>query len=320
MFILSRILLAGIVAFATFLGILPRAVFGVLARGLGRFLYLVGFRWKVVSSNLELALGSELSPEELKALARRVYLSIGYTFLEIGRNFSLNRESFRNELYLSQEQRARLDEISRRGKGAVFISGHIGNWEVMATGVAAHGYPVVAVVKKQSGAVSQLLIERQRLRTGLGVIYSGGTIVKMESALKEGKFIGFMVDQNTTGTKGLRANFFGVPAASIRGLAGLVKRTGTAVIPVCAVRQANGTHTIDLLDELPYLTAPELPEGSEERELREEWLNTQQYQTAVEQLVRRHPEQWLWIHRRWKTSRVPLNFATAHREQSANHP
>jgi hypothetical protein len=81
-------------------------------------------------------------------------------------------------------------------------------------------------------------------------------------------------------------------------------------------RQANGIHRLAVMDELTYIEAPDLPEGSPERRLREEWLNTQKYQECLEHMIRQNLPQWLWIHRRWKANRTPLNFATAHHEQT----
>jgi Kdo2-lipid IVA lauroyltransferase/acyltransferase len=312
--ILSRLLLTPIILFCYVLRAVGLRRAGWAGEKLGLLLLSVGFRKEIVSANLRLALAKELSERELEELRERVYRSIGRTFLEIARNFALTGRQMRDELFVSEEDRLYLMEVLQRGKGAVFVSGHIANWELLAMGMAARGFPVAIVVKRMNSALSQALIERQRRRTGLEVIYAGGTIEKMKAVLGRGRFIGFMVDQNITGTKGIRANFFGVPAASIRGLAGLVKETGVPVIPICAYRQPDGTHRVRVFPELPYLVAEELLEGSEERLLREEWLNTQQYQTAVENLVRAHPEQWLWIHRRWKASREPLSFETAHLE------
>lgn len=265
-------------------------------------------------SNLELALGSEQSAASLDALTKLVYLNIGCTFLEIARNFALNEQQMQRDLQLDPPDRARLDELLSRGKGVVFISAHIGNWELLATGMAAKGLPVTVVVKRMNNAISQALIERQRTRTGIEVIYSGGAIEKMKEALRRGRVIGFMVDQNTTGKKGIRCNFFGVPASSIRALGAMIEETGAAVVPICAFREADGRHRVKMLPELHYLRDESLPAGSEDRRLREEWLNAQQYQTALEAMIRIHPEQWLWIHRRWKAQREPLCPGSEHRE------
>ena len=286
---------------------------GLLGRMLGALLYQVGFRRRIVRENIELALGKEMPAAEREALCRAVYRNVGLTFLEIARNFSLSREQMQAELYVSPEVRKKIDAVIARGKGAVFISGHCANWELFAMGMAIHYDSVAIVVKKMNNPVSQALIERQRLKTGLGVIYSGGTIEKMRAGLAQKMSIGFMVDPNTTGKKGIRANFFGVPASSIRGLSALVRDTGCAVMPICGFRQPDGRHVVCVLDELPYIESPEISDPAERR-LREEYLNTQQYQDAVEKLIRRQPDQWLWIHRRWKADRRPLTPGREHLE------
>lgn len=286
----------------------------LLGGGLGNLLRWLGFRGKIVRANLDITIGAALSPAEYQTLVKRIYRNVGITFLEIARNFSLSCARMAEELELSETDTATIQAILARGKGSVFISGHIGNWELLGMGMAAKKFPVSIVVKKMNNPLAQVLIERQRGKTGVEIIYSGNTLQKMKEALARGNAIGFMVDQNITGKKGIRANFLGVPAASIRGLANLVRETGTSVVPFCAVHLPNGKNRVEILPELSYLTAPELPENSPERLAREEWLNTQQYQHAIEQLVRRRPDQWLWIHRRWKTDRTPLNVATAHLE------
>ena len=190
----------------------------------------------------------------------------------------------------------------------MFISAHIGNWELFACGVSARDFPVSVIAKKMSGGISQALVESRRKETALKIIYTGGTLQKMAEDLGEGRFVGFMVDQHMPGKKGIRVNFFGVPAASIRGLSKLAKETQCKIIPMCAVRADDGYHDIVLLPELPYIHVTDSTLSAEARWEKEEWLNTQNYQHAIEKLIMHAPEQWLWIHRRWKAKRDPLDF------------
>ncbi len=317
---LARLALLPLLALSYSLAFCPPGVVGALGRMLGALLRSLGFRKKIVDGNLELALGGELSAAQREELSRKVFAHIGTLFLEIARNFGLSKTQMSSEVRVSDETMARIWKTLESGRGAVFITGHIANWELFAMGMAARKIPVSLVVKKMNNAISQALIERQRERTGLEIIYSGGAIAKMKAALARGRAIGFMVDQNTTGTRGIRVNFFGVPAASIRGLSALARDTKASIVPVYAFRLPCGNHEMRMFDPLPYLEATELPSGSPEREAREEWLNTQQYQAAIERMVRGHPEQWMWIHRRWKTSRVPLVPASAHLENIGTAP
>jgi KDO2-lipid IV(A) lauroyltransferase len=282
--------------------------------GLGRLLHALKFRRRIVSTNLQLALGNELTPAEIEALVKKIYLNLGITFLEILRNFTLTTAQMKREFHMSPEDRARVDAVLKEGRGALFISIHMANWELVGMGAAAHGYPVSVIAKKMNNPLSQWLIDHVRTRSQLDIIYAGGTIEKMKQTLAKGRAIGFMLDQNITGTRGIRANFFGVPAASIRAIAGLVKETKAAVFPICANRLPDGTHRFVLLEQVKYIEATDLPQGSPERLAREEWLNTQRHQAALEEMIRRQLDQWLWIHRRWKCSREPLLPGREHLE------
>lgn len=313
---LVKLVLAPLLLFSAFINFLGLGFVGFFGRSLGRFLYFIGFRKKIVMDNLELALGDELTLEQRESMARAVYDNIGITFVEIARNFSMGREQMAREMNIRKEDAKILDEMKARGQGCIVISAHVSNWELFGMGVACHGYPVAIVVKRMTSPLAQELIEQRRKRTGVTIIYPGNTLNVMTDEVRAGKFIGFMVDQNMPGKKGVRANFFGVPAHCIRGLSKVVKETQCPIVPICAFRKENGEQEVRMLDFLPYIKAEDHITDPKERELREEWLNAQQYQTAVEKLIRHKPEQWLWIHRRWKADRKPLNVSTAHKEQT----
>jgi Kdo2-lipid IVA lauroyltransferase/acyltransferase len=310
--LIVKLILAPLLLFSSAINLLGLRGLTIAGSALGSILYTLGFRMKIVMANLELAYGKEKTPAEIEKLARAIYKNTGILFLEIARNFSMTKAQMLQELEVSPEDFKKIEEISSRGKGMIVISSHHANWELFAMGMAGHGCPVSIVVKKMSSPAAQELIEQRRARTGLGIIYPGGTLQRMAEALKDNRMIGFMVDQHINGARGVRANFFGTPAASIRGLANLVKDTGAPVIPMCAFRLPNGKHRVQIFDEVPYVKVTDLPEGSPEQVLREEWVNTQNYQTAIEEIVRMKPEQWLWIHRRWKADRTPFDPATIH--------
>lgn len=318
--ILVKIALIPLMTFSNILRFLPLTWLGFLGKCFGTFLRCVGFRTKIVSSNLKLALGSEKTEDELKELQVKVYHHVGTLFLEILRNFTLTREEYVKEVEITPEDRAVLDRIRKEGKGLLAISAHLGNWEIFPAGVAGRGYPVSIVAKRMSSVVAQTLLEQRRQATGFDVIYTGNTLKNIAEAMKRGGFVGCMLDQHMPGKKGLRVNFFGVPAASIRGIAQLVREQRCPVYPIYIYRQPNGVHRMRILDVVKYIEVPELPEGSRERLLREEWLNTQQYQEVMEKIIRSHLDQWLWIHRRWKADRTPLSLATAHLEENNMSP
>lgn len=270
-------------------------LFSLYGRTFGAFLHFVRFRASTINDNLQIALGKELSADELRELRRKIYTNLGTVFLEIVRNFSLSRNDIRNEMIVSAESRQKLDAILARGKGAILMSAHTSNWELCAMGVAAQDYKVYVVVRRVTGRLSQFLVSRLRQNSGVNVIYSGGVLERMREVLAEGAVVGIMLDQHKTGSKALRVNFFGSPADSIRGIAGLVRETGTPVVPVYACRMPDGRHEFRMLDEVEYIK-------SEAGAAEEERLNTQAYQDAIEEIVRANPSGWMWAHRRWKAS------------------
>ncbi|MCO5142275.1 MAG: lysophospholipid acyltransferase family protein [Oligoflexia bacterium] len=282
--------------------------------GLGAFLSLIGFRKKIVRTNLEMTLCKSKHSKRRSILEKSIYQHIGTLFIEILRNFSLNRSEILSAFEVSSRDVERLKRIIDENKGAIFISGHIGNWELIPMGISVRGFPVSIVVKKMNSAISQYLISHLRKRTGIGIIYSGKALEKMEAELSQGRFIGMMMDQNITGSKGIRANFLGVPASSIRGISHLVKKTGAKVFSVAIYRKKSGNYQFYLSEEIEYQKISDSNYSPVEKEAREEWVNTQIYQTEVEKLLRRKPSQWLWIHRRWKCSREPLVINQEHKE------
>ena len=311
--VLVALALFPVLAFSRALSLMPTEWIGIFGWGLGNTLLFLGFRKKIVSGNLDLAFGKELTEVERKRLLKKIYIHIGTLFIEIARNFTMTAKQRIEEMQVSDEDLNRIKSYLSPGMGAIFISGHLANWELFATGLAARGIPGSIIVKKMNNPVSQAILERQRNLTQIELIYSGGVLERIKENLKRGRAIGFILDQNTTGKKGIRVNFFGVPASSIKGLATVVRETKAKVIPMCAFRQPSGKHKLYIGQPIPYLTADTIPDGPE-RMAREEWLNTQQYQSAFEQLVRMHPEQWLWIHRRWKADRTPLVPGKEHLE------
>jgi Kdo2-lipid IVA lauroyltransferase/acyltransferase len=304
-----RLVIVPLLLFSYLIKLTGRRGLLFFGHALGLILLFFGFRKKIVQSNLQLAYGNEKTPEELSILLRKIYKNVGLTFLEIARNFTLTTEDLHRELILLPEDEKKLREIQGRGRGAVVISAHIANWELFGMGIPTYNIPVGMVVKKMTNPIAQELIEQRRARTGVVIIYPGGTLEKMKECLRQNIFIGCMMDQHIHGKNAVRTNFFGVPVASIRGFAQLARETRVPFIPICCFRTGKGDQVVKLYDEIPYLTADELPENSPERVAREEYLNTQQYQKAIEVMVREHPEEWLWIHRRWKADRTPIKDA-----------
>lgn len=285
------------------LRILPSPVLCSIGRGTGRLLKRVGFRTRIVSDNLQLALAQEMNESELQKLQTRIFENTGITFLQILRNFTLSKKRALREVYMSDKNISLLNALKAQNKGAVVLSAHIACWELFPVAMAARGYSVCAVVKRISSRFYQTFVEHRRSTAGFSLIYSGNTFVHMKAAIAEGKLVGFMMDQHINGRVAIETTFFGAPASSIKGLAQFARETNCLILPMCLFRRADGTHELYIAEPLKYIEGTQFPENSPERLEYEIQVNSQNYQDAVEAMVRKNLDQWLWIHRRWKLAK-----------------
>ena len=187
------------------------------------------------------------------------------------------------------------------GSGALVVSGHLGNWEIGGSGVAARGIPFDAVARRQANPVIDRMVNRARERLGMRIIPMGGATRHALRALRSGRVVGLVADQDAR-QRGLFVPFFGRAASTFRGPAILALRSGAPVFAASSVRQPDGTYRIRLR-RVPVPGA-EPEKGGGDRagdESRREWELTAALAAALESAVREYPTQYLWHHRRWKT-------------------
>ena len=184
-----------------------------------------------------------------------------------------------------------LDAALQRGNGAVLISGHIGNWEILAQAVAAAGYPVATVATPSFDPRVTRWLDRWRSQRGLKIIWRRNSSAKaVVRLLRSNHLVGFLIDQDTD-TAGDYVNFFGRPAFTPTSPAALALRTGAPVI-FCWHHRRGKVHKITM-EPIAYH-----PTGNLERDT----LSLTGLLTArLEEVIRRAPEQWVWLHRRWRT-------------------
>ena len=263
----------------------------------GKLLYhLLPIRRRVILSNLRLVFGDSLSEIEIRELAQAHYAHLG----------RLVRE-FLTFPWRSAEQRramVRVENIeamhaaAAQGKGILLLTGHFGNWEV-ATVAGIGVFPqyrgrfhfVRRVLKPQW---IDTLVTRRFRSAGFGVLPKRGALDAILDRLAGGDVIVFAFDQHAGGSDGIRVEFFGHPAGTFRSLALIALATGAPVVPAASWREPDGTHVLRFEDALPLLQGDIVNE-----EIRR---NTRLYNATLERLVLRHPEQWYWVHRRWKES------------------
>jgi KDO2-lipid IV(A) lauroyltransferase len=191
-----------------------------------------------------------------------------------------------------------LQAAAAKGKGVLVLAGHIGSWELALAAAALRGYPVHIIFKEIKGAVGQYAVDRIRGTHGVCGIPRRNSIFPILRLLRQNAFVGFVLDQNVTADEGVFVEFFGRPACTLPGLAILAQRHGTPVVPVHFYRDPDlRRHHVVFLPEIPWEEAgPDLAANIRH--------NTQRYTRLLEGVIRARPDQWLWLHRRWKTRPV----------------
>jgi KDO2-lipid IV(A) lauroyltransferase len=183
---------------------------------------------------------------------------------------------------------AYLEQAHARGKGVIFATGHLGNWELSAYAHALLSRPMNVVVRPLDNPLLEAFVERRRSLSGNTILSKREFLRPVLKALARNEAVGILIDHNALPADGEFVDFFGVPACSNSGFAKLAARSGAAVVPGFAFWSA---------PERRYLLTfyPEIPITGDAL------ADTAAVQQCVEQAVRAHPGQWLWIHRRWKT-------------------
>ncbi|MCK5802483.1 MAG: lysophospholipid acyltransferase family protein [Lentisphaeria bacterium] len=278
----------------------------------GWFLHSVlRLRRKVVTEQIGWAF-PELDDGERAGLIRRVYRHFGLLGLEYLRMAFMSSEDVIATCQV--KGRENLDKAHAKGRGVFILGAHDGAWELGASRGALLGYDTSAVLKEIKGSLGQYAVDRLRQTNAIEAIPRRNSVRQILRALKSGRLVGFVLDQNMTSDEGVFVDFFGKPACTMAGLAVLSQRAGAAVVPAHNYRNEDlRAHTVEFLPEVEW----EEPYEDKEQNILH---NTQRYTTILENMIRRHPEQWNWLHKRWKTKPDPStgNLADeATKEQSA---
>ncbi|MDZ7374979.1 MAG: lysophospholipid acyltransferase family protein [candidate division KSB1 bacterium] len=273
-------------------GALPLRMSAKIGEWLGLLLFdVVRLRRRVAEENLRAAF-PELSRRQVTQLARRTYRNFGITLAEFGKLPRLGREEIAQRVHLANGEV--LAEVRRLGRGAILVGGHFGNWEWMAAGIQAAGYNLYPIAASQRNPLVDRLIDEVRLRAGLRVVKTGAASVRqILQILRRGEFVGILFDQDA-GQNGEFVEFLGRPASTARGPAVFHLKTGAPIVLGIPERVTPGRHRV----HLHLFDFSALP-GTEEEKIHHV---TQAISSRLEEAIRRHPEQWFWMHRRWKTA------------------
>jgi len=257
---------------------------------------------RIARQNLALAFPAR-PVRERHVIARAAFAHFGRLLFELLKFSTLSNEEMLARIECEGEESARL--AYAQGKGVLFITGHFGYWELQALVHALRVEPLGVLARALDNPQLNRLLEQIRQRTGNTVVYRRGTIRRVMRMLQEGHGVAVLIDQHIMGGDAVHVDFFDRPAATTSAVAALALRTGAAVIPAFALPLGGGRY------RLIYEHPVEPPRADSDDAIRE---FTQRCTDVLEMYVRRHPELWLWMHRRWRDSGaadVPGMFPSA---------
>lgn len=224
-------------------------------------------------------------------IARSMARNMGQNAMEFLRLPSLTKNNM--DAYIKWSGLEHLDNALKLNKGAFILTAHLGNWDLVASAYSLKGYQVNLITKHLKIEFLNRFWMASRAEKNIVQLYREGSIKEIINALKRNELMGFILDQHTKSSDGILVNFFGRPAWTTPGLAVLAQRLKAPVVPSFIIRQPDGAHKVFIEPAIPFV----------EKDTQEETIryNTQVYTNCLERYIRQYPEQWIWMHRRWKT-------------------
>jgi KDO2-lipid IV(A) lauroyltransferase len=264
----------------------------------------LGIRKRVVERQIAAAF-PELRREAVVSLARQSYEHLGRTFIETALLDSLGKDGLQ-QLVETVDGWEEIEDVMSKGKGAVLVTGHIGNWELAGAYVAARGVPLDVIARGMANPLFDAYINHTREMMGMTVVHDSEAVRRTPRSLRGGRAVAFVADQGVLGLASTFVPFFGRPAKTPRGAAVFALRFDVPVVFVVALRKPNGRYRI----VIERIEAPKT--GERDRDVD---AIVARFTQHLEKWVREVPAQYFWQHRRWK--RQPPDTPPELRDPSA---
>lgn len=224
------------------------------------------------------------------SIARDVFKHLGMNLMEWLQMPRMDRNRINRVVKATGLER--IDKALAKGKGVIILTSHLGNWEYLAAYLTLNGYKGAVVGRRIYYPRYDRLLVGLRHSVGVDTLWRNGSVRSMVEVLRQNRLLGVLPDQDTDKVDGIFIDFFGQPAYTPTGPVVLSLATGASIVPCFITREGKGHHV--------YVEEPmELTVTCDKAETIR--INTERWSTVVEQYIRRYPEQWVWMHRRWET-------------------
>lgn len=295
-----------VLSFLAAVRILPFRAGMALARGVGRLIRRIDKRHVARAMENLRAAFPEKSDAELQSLVTRVYENLVESGIEAVHALSRVRpENLGEHVFLDESV---LDLKTLSGSGIIFVTGHMGSWEVLGALSGLIGYPLWSLARPLDNPLLDRFVVRHREKMGQRVLARKGAMLEAMRVLRSGGYVAFLVDQDAR-RPGVFVPFFGRPASTVTSVARLARATGCPVVFAWARRDRPGLH-FHVHVAGPVRADPSLSEDEDIYRI------TATYTAWLEAAVREYPDRWLWLHRRWKTVPSPERMAEYERRRT----
>jgi KDO2-lipid IV(A) lauroyltransferase len=275
-----------------FLGALPRAMARALGAGIGALAFHLLARLRVTGlRNLQLAFPQQ-SPAWRLTTLRATYRMLGWQLAEFCQMRHYTPENTRD--LIRYEGFEHFAQAEAEGRGVMIVTGHLGAWELSSFYHSLMGHPMSMVIRRLDNPRVDTFVNAMRCLHGNRVLHKDDFARGLLGAMREGRSVGILMDTNMTPPQGVFVPFFGMPACTASGLVRVATKTGAPVIPGCLIwHQDEHKYVLHFYPRVP-MQVSDNPEA-------DALENTARCTAAIEHVIRQYPEQWLWLHRRWKT-------------------
>jgi KDO2-lipid IV(A) lauroyltransferase len=278
--------------FIKILGAMPRPLSRAFAIGISQVVYLLHFRLRQVGMRNLAMVFPEKSEAERARILRGAFASLGRQLAELCQFPKYTPENI--DEVVTYDGLENYERAYARRKGVLFLTAHFGGWELSAFAHSLHGHWLHIVMRPMDNQYLDRLLQNYRTMHGNKTVAKDDFVRGLLAAMKAGETVGILMDTNMTPPQGIFVDFFGIPACTASGLARIALRTDAAVVPGFTIWDpALRKYRLRFDPALELIRSGDL-----EADIA---ANTQLFTRVIEEYVRNYPDQWLWVHRRWKT-------------------
>ena len=278
--------------FIKILGAMPRPLSRAFAIGISQVVYLLHFRLRQVGMRNLAMVFPEKSEAERARILRGVFASLGRQLAELCQFPKYTPENI--DEVVTYDGLENYERAYARRKGVLFLTAHFGGWELSAFAHSLHGHWLHIVMRPMDNQYLDRLLQNYRTMHGNKTVAKDDFVRGLLAAMKAGETVGILMDTNMTPPQGIFVDFFGIPACTASGLARIALRTDAAVVPGFTIWDpALRKYRLRFDPALELIRSGDLQADIA--------ANTQLFTRVIEEYVRKYPDQWLWVHRRWKT-------------------